>query len=346
MIPHARVQVEEDEVAEVARVLRSGRLAQGPEVAAFERETAAFMGVREGVAVSSGTAALHLALLALGVGPGDEVVIPSYVCTALVHAVRHAGAVPVLVDVDPETGNMDPEAAKEAKGPGTRAVIAPHLFGRPAEVERVVELGVPVIEDCAQSIGARIGERMAGAVGALAVCSFYATKMLGVGEGGMVLSNDPAMAAEVRDRRDYDEKETFAVRYNVKLTEMQAALGRRRLGKLPRWIDRRRGLAEAYREGLAGADVGLPPEDEDGVWYRFVVDVPEAAGFIARMEENGVVCRRPVFRPLHHFLGLPGFEVTERLWSRSVSLPLYPSLQDTEVHQVVDAIWRSLEKRG
>jgi perosamine synthetase len=184
MIPHSKVFFDEADLAVVAKVLRSGHLAQGRHVLSLEQKAASFIEVRHAVAVSSGTAALHLSLRALGVDEGSEVILPSYVCTAPLNAVKYVRATPVLVDIDPATYNITAETIIKARSNRTRAIIVPHMFGLPADIDPIISLGIPVIEDCAHSIGARYRGRLTGSIGLLSVFSFYATKMLGAGEGG------------------------------------------------------------------------------------------------------------------------------------------------------------------
>ncbi|HEV8662902.1 MAG TPA: aminotransferase class I/II-fold pyridoxal phosphate-dependent enzyme [Candidatus Methylomirabilis sp.] len=346
VIPHSRPSLGTAEVEAAAAVLRSGQVAQGPQVAAFEAEVAARLGLRGGAAVASGTAALHLALLALEVGPGDAVLIPSYTCAALLHAVRLAGAEPLLADVDPATGNMDPEAAARAKGSRCRALIPVHTFGWPADVEALRGLGVPIIEDCAQALGATAGGRPVGSSGEAAICSFYATKLIATGEGGMVLSSQPEVLAAVRDLRAYDEPPDGRLRFNYKMTDLQAAVGRAQLGRLPEFLGRRAAIAATYRKALADAPIALPPEVPGRVYYRFVVRVPGGAGpALEAFARQGVTCRRPVHTPLHRLLGQEGFSGAEEAWRTSLSLPCAPALTDGEVTRVAEAAQAILGRR-
>jgi perosamine synthetase len=345
LIPHSRPHVSEDDVEAVARVVRRGQLAQGPEVEAFEREVAERVGAPAAAAVASGTVALELALRALGIGPDAEVVVPSYACDALHHAVTRCGARPVLADADPATLTLSVEDAKRRLGPRTRAIIVPHAFGLAVDLAPFEHLGVPVIEDCAQALGARVGGRAAGSRGRLAVCSFYATKLVATGEGGMVLG--PAdLVARVRDARDYDEREDLVPRSNAKLTDMQAALGRSQLRRLDAFIARRRAIAGEYRRRLAGSPCRLPAEAGTAhVYHRFVVEIEGPVSFALKaMLDRGVTARRPVFRPLHRALGLPGYAEAERLWSTCVSVPCYPALTDEEVETVAAVLVETLAR--
>jgi len=340
VIPHSKLLLDEEDCAAVARVLHSGYLSQGEHVVSLEEKVSSFIGVPYTAAVSSGTAALHLSLLALGVGEGNEVIIPSYVCTALLNAVWYVRATPVLVDIDPHTYNIDAGSVKGAITGRTRAIIVPHMFGLPADIEPIISLGIPVIEDCAQSIGARFKGRSTGSFGALSVFSFYATKMLGAGEGGMVASNDPRLIDTIRDLRSYDEKETYVVRYNYKMTDILAALCESRLRKLPSCIDRRKEIAGIYDVGLSELKLRIPivPEQRDHIYYRYIIEVEDPIWFMDEMRKRNIHCRRPVFRPMHRYLQLSGFTHTDNAWEKAVSIPIYPALKQEEASFIIDTI--------
>lgn len=340
MIPHSRPTLDEEDAQRVLDVVRSGQLVQGREVAAFEKELAETVGLFDAVAVSSGTAALHLALRALEIGPGDEVLIPSFVCTALLHAVRQTGASPVLADCDPATYNLSPTDAKRRITPRTRAVIVPHLFGQAADLEAIQTLGLPVIEDCAQSLGSLYHQQPTGGFGVLAVFSFYATKVIATGEGGMVSSRDTALLERIRDLRDYDEKEEDTQRYNCKMTDMQAALGRSQLRKLPAFIARRQAIAAVYSRAFAPLGLAVPAtgDNRTHIYYRYILRHDNASGLMAALEGLGIAARRPVFRPLHAYLGEKGYPEAEEVWRETLSLPLYPSLSEDETERIVSAM--------
>ena len=340
MIPHSKVILEEEDLASVIEVLRSGLLTQGEIVSSLETKIARFIGVKYAVAVNSGTAALHLSLLCLGIGDGSEVIIPSYVCTALLNAIHYVRATPVLVDIDPHTYNISVESTKRAITERTRAIIVPHMFGLPADIDSTVSLGIPVIEDCAHSVGARFKGRYTGSFGLLSIFSFYATKMLGAGEGGMVVSNEFDLIETIRDQRDYDEKETYTVRYNYKMTDVQAAVCESQLKKLPSFIEKRKEIAGLYNSGLDGVGARVPvvPEGREHIYYRYVVPLENPVSFMEEMRKRGIECRRPVFKPLHRYLQLSGYPMTDDAWEKAVSVPIYPSLRVEEAHLIVDAI--------
>lgn len=335
-IPHSRPTVGVQEESAVRRVLSSGQLAADREVRRFEEELAASLGLVGGVATSSGTAALHLALLALGVGPGDEVLIPAYACSAVLHAVQATGARAVPVDASPD-GNLDPKAARALLSPRTQAVVVTHAFGTPADLDEVLGLGVAVVEDVAQALGARYRGRPVGSLGDVTVCSFYATKLItSGGEGGMVLARDPSLLRRAR-RLSTSDGRGGELRFNYRMSDLQAAVGRVQLGRLGEFLAARRRLAAAYDEALCGSAVqrlALPPPHAEAVPYRYVVLHAAAGRLLRRLRRAGVEAKRPVRQPLHRALALSGFPVADRLHATAVSLPIYPSLSEDQVRQV------------
>lgn len=335
VISHSRPTIEADDIAWVSRVLASGHLAQGIEVRAFEEETAAWLGLRGGVATSSGTAALHLALLALGVGPGAEVLVPSYTCVALLHAVHLAGARPRIVDSAADGVQMSVEDAAAQVSPATKAIMLPHMFGMVAPVEAFRRLGIPIIENCAQALGATSQGRPVGSVGDVTVLSFYATKMITTGEGGMLLSHVEGLLDEARDRRDYDKRADYRLRFNYKMTDVQAALGRSQLRKLPRFLERRRAIAGGYHAALQRVAPSYTPPAEGSACYRYVLAVPDVDGFIRSLAARHIEAQRPVFRPLHELIRREAPRAA-RTFQHAVSIPIYPSLTDDEVRVILD----------
>ena len=340
MITHSKPTLGQDDYRSVMDVLESGHLVQGEQVAGFEDALSSFIGLRNGVAVNSGTAALHLSLLALGAGEGDEVIIPSYVCCALLNAIMYVNAIPVIADIDRSTFNIDVDDLKKRITKRTKAIIVPHMFGLPAEINEIVSLGIPVIEDCAQSIGAKYQDRYTGSFGVCSIFSFYATKMLATGEGGMILSDDDRLAGIARDLRDYDEKNGYLVRYNYKMTDMQAALGISQLKKLPSFIEKRKNIADLYSRSLRDIFFSVPavPEGREHIYYRYVLSLDDSSGFMKEMLKLGIECKRPVFKALHEYLGLSGYPAAQEAMNRAVSIPLYPSLKDEDAHKIAAGI--------
>ena len=352
MIPHSRPAIDQKDLRAVAEVLGSWQIAQGPCVERFEGAMAGFFGLQGGVAVSSGTAALELSLRALRIGAGDEVIMPSYVCPAPWLATQRVGAEARLVDIDPHTFNIDPLAACRAVTKKTRAIIVPHLFGLPADLTALERLEIPLIEDCAQTLGATEQGRPVGTVGRLTVCSFYATKLLCAGEGGMVLSNDGALLERVRSLREYDGAATLEPSsFNLKLTDLQAALGHSQLGRFQVFQERRRAIAETYRNALSSKAAFLPsvPPGRTHGYYRFTIKIPHLRtdtdgllGLISMLEQQGVHCRKPVFRPLHRYLDQSGFPNSDEADRTALSIPLYPNLTDDEVRQINQSLAKVL----
>lgn len=344
-IPHSRPLVGDDEAFAIRAVVDSGVLAQGPRVSQLEAGLAEHLGLpsqglTEGVAVSSGTAALYVALRALGVGEGDDILVPAYVCTSVTQAVRHVGATPRFIDCDPNTLNPDPADAAKKVTPKTAATIIAHLFGLPADLEAFLALGPPLIEDCAQTLGADYRGRVVGTIGEASICSFYATKLLAAGEGGMVVSARADLIDRARGLRDCelgtDDGSVEEWAFNFKMTDLQAAIGLVQLERLPELLARRQLIAGLYRNQFSDLPVTLPPQpdDRDHQYFRFVVSVEPGSlpALLERSERFGLACRRPVGLLPSRVLGqldeLPG---CRQAWENACSVPLYPALSDEEV---------------
>ncbi|MGD9045110.1 MAG: DegT/DnrJ/EryC1/StrS family aminotransferase, partial [Desulfobacterales bacterium] len=272
-IPHSRPTLGEEEAQAVAVVIESGNIAEGEVVQRFENAFAEKLEVKHAVATSSGTAALHLVLLAMGIGPDDEVIIPSYVCTALLHAVQYVRARPILAEIDPVTYNIDPDDVQKRITPRTKAIIVPHMFGLAADLDKLLKLDVPIIEDCAQAVGGTYHKKRLGTFADAAIFSFYATKMMATGEGGMVTASSTELIERIRDLKTYDEKEADRVRYNYKMTDVQAALGEVQLGRLDVFMDQRKSIADQYTNALKSLNINLPKKNSEHIHYRCVVDL-------------------------------------------------------------------------
>jgi perosamine synthetase len=343
LIPHTRPWLTTADAKAVTAVVRRGQLSPSPVIEQFEASVAETLGVSGAAAVSSGTAALYLSLRALGVGSRDEVLLPSYVCSALIHATEATGATARLVEVDPETFNMASDDARRRLRRRTKAVIVPHLFGLPADLDELLALGPAVIEDCAQTLGVPYHGRPTGSFGAATICSFYATKLVAAGEGGMVASHSSTLLAKIRDGRAYDERRRITPRFNFKLSGLHAALGLSQLRRLPLILSKRRRIARRYDHALAGLPWQRPasPADRGHAYYRYVVRIPGGVDRVmARLLAAGVRARRPVFYPIHRSIGQAGFPVTDRLWREALSLPIYPGLTERELRRIVAVIIR------
>jgi dTDP-3-amino-3,4,6-trideoxy-alpha-D-glucose transaminase len=327
-------------------VVAAGQYILGPEVEAFEREFAAYLGVREAIGVANGTEAISIALRAAGVKAGDDVVVPSFTFYASAEAVASIGARPVFCDVDPHTFCVTPETVRAALTPATTAIVAVHLFGNLAPIPQLLELGLPVLEDSAQATGARLDGARAGALGTVATFSFYPSKNLPcLGDGGAITTNDPELAERVRvlrfhgskDKRTYTE-----VGYNSRLDELQAAVLRVLLGELDGWNDARRAVAASYeRQGL-GEHVGLPvpTAGAEHVHHVYVVRSERADELQAALTARGVAASGYYRVPIHRQpalateVELPGTDEAART---HLALPMGTQLSDEQVREVVDA---------
>jgi dTDP-4-amino-4,6-dideoxygalactose transaminase len=336
LIPHSRPTLGEEEVRAVSEVIRSGNIAEGEIVQRFENAFAAKLGVRHAVATSSGTAALHLILLAMGIDPDDEVIIPSYVCTALLHALQYVRARPILAEIDPVTYNIDPDDVQKRITSRTKAIIVPHMFGLAANLDKLLKLDVPIIEDCAQAVGGTYRQKPLGTFADAAIFSFYATKMLATGEGGMVTSSSIELIERIRDLKTYDEKEADRVRYNYKMTDVQAAIGEVQLAHLDDFIDQRKSIAHQYTKSLKSLNIKLPEENSEHIYYRFVIGLETSCdSFIRILSRRGIGCARPVFLPIHRHLKLDGYPLTDHVWETALSVPIYPSLGNKHIEKLI-----------
>ncbi|NLH47253.1 MAG: DegT/DnrJ/EryC1/StrS family aminotransferase [Myxococcales bacterium] len=364
MIPFVDLSAQYREIgaeleAAVHRVLASGRYALGPEVEAFENEFAAEHGATEGVAVSSGTAALHLALLAAGVGPGDEVITTPLTFVATIAAILYTGARPVLVDVDPRTYTLNPEAVAAAVTPRTKALLPVHLYGQPADLDPLLAVaerhGLRLIEDAAQAHGAVYRGRPVGGIGHLGCFSFYPAKNLGAcGEGGIVLTSDPDLARLLRLLRNWGEagKNQHVLKgFNYRLDALQGAILRVKLRHLAAWNEARRTLADRYRSLLDGLTLTLPAERRAGehVYHVFALLVDRRERVRQALRERGIECGVHYPLPVHLIpayaeLGYPAgrFPIAEHIAAMELSLPIYPELTAAQQEEIALALRQTL----
>ena len=336
--------------AAIERVLDSERFILGPEVESFERELAAYTGVSHGVGVANGTDAITIALRAMGVGPGDEVVVPSFTFYASAEAIPPTGATPVFCDIDPATFCVTPETVRSALSPRTKAVVVVHLFGNVAPVAEIEALGVPVLEDAAQALGSRSDAGRPGSLGTAATVSFYPSKNLGAfGDGGMILTSDARIDEQARilrfhgsrDKVDYEQ-----LGYNSRLDELQAAILRVQLPHLDAWSDGRRAAARHYEEAGLGELVELPQPvaGASPAWHLYVVSDPNPQRLEAALSDASIgfkpyyrtpVHRQPPMREWAPSGELPG---TEQAAARHLAIPISPVLSREQVDEVVAAV--------
>jgi dTDP-4-amino-4,6-dideoxygalactose transaminase len=342
-------------LAAVARVLDSSRFILGEEGKALERELARLCAVQHGIGVASGTDALRLALAALEIGPGDEVITSAFSFVASASTILLAGATPVLVDIELDTYALDPAAVERAVTPRTRAIVPVHLYGHPASMDRIAAIarsrGLAIIEDAAQAIGATFLGRPVGSWGDVACLSFYPTKNLGAcGDGGMIVTDRDDLAERLRMLRDHGSSERYRhvrLGWCSRLDEMQAALLRVKLSRLPAWTGARRRVAARYREVLSGLPLALPVERPEvhHVYNQFTVRAAERDALVRRLAAHGVGTA------VHYPLPIPGQPLFEKAGARGgdcprawqaarevVSLPCYPELTDAEIEAVGRAV--------
>ena len=345
MIPHNRPSLGAEEERAVSRVLASGWVAEGPEVEQFENEFCDFLDIPHGsaIALSSGTASLYLALLSLGIAEGDEVIIPTYVCSAVLNAIHMAKATPVLADIEPETLNISVSDVLQKKTSRTKALVITHTYGNPADVTTFSTLGVPIIEDCAQALGAQMDGQAVGLAGAASVYSFYASKMITTGYGGMFVSREGELIERVRDYRAFDGRETYTPRFNFHLSDINAAVGREQLKKLPQFLARRKEILARYRVLMPGLKL-LPLNSERTIanGYRILLECAEPTALKENLAKQGISTIVPLeqFELLHRYRGQPAgnFPMAEQVVERYLSLPAYPSLSDAEIQTIAAAV--------
>lgn len=364
-IPLSSPDITEAEIEAVTAVLRTNSLSLGPKLDEFESALAASHQMPHAIAVSSGTAALHLAIHALGIGEGDEVIVPSFTFIAVANAVRYEHAIPVFVDIDPITLNIDPECVASAITPRTRALIVVHSFGIPAEMEALMQLArrhsLAVIEDACEAIGATYNDERVGSFGDIATFAFYPNKQITTGEGGAVLARDAQSANRIRALRNqgrYPSADWFQhaeIGYNYRLSEMACALGVVQLNRLPAILAQRADVARRYDELLAPIESILRPplhlSSRNISWFVYVVRLAEQFPISARdeivasLQRQGIGCAR-YFAPIHlqpAYAQFPGarqarLPVTESIAQRTLALPFFNRLSPADAGEVVDAL--------
>ena len=342
--------------AAVTGVFESGVFINGPNVAEFEREFALYVGTEFAVGLNSGTDALHLALRALDIGPGDEVVTTPFTFAATTEAIGMVGARPVFADIDPRTYALDPQAAEAAITPRTKAILPVHLYGLPADAGALAALaqrkGLALVEDCAQSAGAKFEGRMTGSFGQIGCFSFFPSKNLGAyGDGGMLVTPDPAIAKRVRSLRAHGAAKKYhheELGVNSRLDEIQAAILRVKLTRLEGWNRARRAIARQYNgilDGVAGVDLPVEPVGRECVYHQYTVAVDDRDGCRAEMKARGIETMVYYPVPLHLQavakdlrMERGAFPVAEAAAESVLSLPMFPELRPDEVDRVAAAL--------
>lgn len=350
-IPVAKPIIDRQDIRAVVKVMKSGGLAQGPEVAAFEREFSKFVGDRDCVAVNSGTSALHLALLSLGIGEGDEVIVPSFTFAATANSVALTGATPVFVDIDPRTYNIDPSQIEAAVTKRTKAIQVVHLYGLPADMPTISKIAkkynLLIIEDAAQAHLADINGQPVGTFGDAAIFSFYPTKNMTSGEGGMIVLGTPAQARVCKLLRNQGMEQRYqneVVGFNLRMTDIHAAIGRSQLKKVQTWTKARQENAAYLSQRITEVITPFIPDGYSHVFHQYTVRINTNRDlFSSKLTELGV--GNSVYYPTQvHKLPSFGLELnlkhTEVATQQVLSLPIHPSLSKKDLNQIVDAVNR------
>lgn len=344
-IAHNKPCLDASDTQSLTSVIKSGWIAEGKVSRELESKIAAYLKQSYAQVTSSGTAALHLALLALNIKKGDEVILSTYACTALLNAINYAGAQPVLADIDEHHLGISTNEIRKKISQKTKVIIVHHAFGFPSDIKQIQSFGIPVIEDCAQSLGTKIQGHPAGSFGEIAVCSFYATKLMTTGYGGMVLTSDKKLAERIQDLTRFDQRKDYKVRYNYALSDLSAALGLNQFKKLPSLIARRREIASQYHEALRYSPFYYweGKKGDQPNYYRFPMGCLKPSKDLIKVfarQKIQVISPIEPYQLLHRYLGQDAkkFPRAEAIARAVVSLPIHPSLSNAEVTRVCQTL--------
>lgn len=347
-ILHNKPYLDEREIKAVAKALRSKWVIPNKEAGKLEDNIKKFVQGEYAVATSSGSAALHLSLIALGIGAGDEVIMPTYVCTALLNATYYVGAIPVVVDIEKNGFTMDPTQIRKKINKKTKAIIVPHVLGFPAKIDEIKKINLLIIEDCAHSLGSYYKGKPLGSFGDISIFSFYATKVITTGHGGMLVTNNRKYYKIVRDLIHYDQRKDYKVRYNYQLTDFAAAIGNVQFKRIDSLFKKRRYIASKYIPILEKQkDIEFWPKKEDKKLnhYRFMIkfkDKKTRDSFKLNLAKKGVSTVIPIesYQLLHRYLKLPkkDFPNAEDISNTTLALPIHPNLTKSEITRITDAL--------
>ncbi len=352
MILHNKPYFDKSDEEAVVRAIQSGYVAQGHQVKCLENELATYIGIKQSVLVNSGTTALYFALYTLGVEKDDEVILPTYVCSALLNAINMRGAKPVLTDINELDFNINWEDVDRKIGKRTKAIIVPHIHGCPSFILGDKYNNIPIIEDCATALGSYIVEsgkkEHVGNKGVLSIMSFYATKFCAMGYGGFVMTNNDELNEKVINYREFDCVEEYEPRFNFQVSDLNAALGRSQLRKVNLFLERRKAIRERYDEAFdkKGITRQNPQIDCEYNNYRYIIRLTEAerGKFSEYLQDKGVRTIIPIetYELLHNYLKLEpnDYPVAENVAKTSLSIPCYPSLKDEELDYIIKTINR------
>ena len=347
-ILHNTPYLDEQEIKAVARTLRSKWLIPNKEARKLENNIKNYVKGKYAVATSSGSAALHLSLIALGVEKGDEVIVPTYVCTALLNAIYYMGAAPVVVDIEKNWFTIDPLEIKKKINKKTKAIIVPHVLGFPAKIDEIKKFKLLIVEDCAHSLGGFYKGKPLGSFGDITIFSFYATKVITTGHGGMLVTNNKKYYKIVRDLIHYDRRKNYRVRYNYQLTDFAAAIGNVQFKRIDNLFKKRRYIASKYTPVLKKQkEIEFWPKKEDKNLnhYRFIIkfkDKKTRDSFKLNLAKKGISTVIPIenYQLLHRYLKLPkkDFPNAEDISNTTLALPIHPSLTENEISTITKTL--------
>lgn len=346
-IPHNKPCVDEKEVEAVRRVIDRSWLLSGEEVKKFEDKFKKLTNTKYAVAVNNGSSALHLSLVALGIKKGDEVIIPTYTDSALLNVINYVQATPVIIDIENDGFNIDIDQVKKSINNKTKAIIAPHTFGIPIDMNRLKNLGVPIIEDCAQALGSYYNGYHVGGNGEMGIFSFYATKVLATGQGGMIVTNNKEYYDLVRDLIDYDQRAVYKIRYNYQFNDISAALGNTQFDKMPKFIEKRKMIGSKYRSVLSKKGIKHWPDKNSSTinHFRFVIQLATKQlreSIQNTMKKLGITSIVPLgnYQMLHNQMNLPKkyFPNAEEMSETTLSIPIFPCLDEDQIMRIIEAL--------
>lgn len=329
------------------KVVQSGWIIDGQEVKKFENSLSKRLGFKYAKAVNTGTAALHLSLLALGVGKGDEVIVPSYTVGDVLNAINYTQAIPIVVDIMVNSFNLDPKIVKKKITKKTKAIVVPHMFGLAAEIDELIKLRIPIINDSAQTLGTVYKGQPVESFGDLTILSFFATKILATGQGGMVLTNNKKYFDFISDIINYNCRDNYKIRFNYPMTDLTASIGNAQLIKLDLFLKIRKQIGKQYQKALKGKNVNFFPniKDNDSNYFRFVLKFEselEQKKAQELFKENSISTIIPLkdYELLHNYLKLPAknYYNSEDMADKTLSIPLYPALKKSEIKRIVKVL--------
>ncbi len=347
MIQHSKPSLDNKELEKIIEIYESGNISVGKEIEEFEKKVANYIGKKYAIATSSGTTALHLSLHSMDIKKGDEVILPASVCPGVMHAIEYTGATPIICDINCYNFNISVEYVTKLINQNTKAIVVPHMFGLPSDIDELLELDIPIIEDCAQSIGAEYNLKKVGSFGYISIFSFYATKMFTSIDGGMILTDDKKLAHRIQDLRYYGGKRDYQLRFNYKMQNINAAVGLVQLEKLDFFVEERKRLSDRYFEVFEQISwveiINKTNHKKISSNYRFIIKVErdQEEYFINLCKKHEIVLGDTIFEDLSKFA--PQYFIktlinTQKLMKSTYSFPLYPGIEEIKLNEFFEEL--------